>query len=192
MQTIQLDWIQYLKNPLVLMGFVVLAFIVYAIKLLPTQVTPEVERLFTKYLYLSFILVVITIGVGFYVHIEQGNTVIANVGKVTSLPTNNQKTFPTPTVPTKETPPPINKKEQGTLTIPDVGEYFGEVKNGIADGHGIITYSKGYKYEGEFQNGKKEGLGTYTFANGDKYEVEFKSDKKVGLGTYTFTNGSIY
>ena len=78
---------------------------------------------------------------------------------------------------------------------------MGEVKNGIPNGIGILTYSFGEKYEGnwgwfknpndgrkymgEHKGGKRDGQGTMTTLDGTKYVGGWKNSKKNGQGTYT-------
>jgi hypothetical protein len=90
--------------------------------------------------------------------------------------------------------------------------YEGEMKNGLADGHGIAE-SHGYTTEGDFENGRlvskniiihystggwykgenrdgfKEGQGEEMMDGGIKYIGHFKQDRFDGQGTMTWPNG---
>ena len=79
----------------------------------------------------------------------------------------------------------------------DGDKYFGETKNGLKEGNGILYYNKEnqYKrkrYEGEFKNDKLEGKGIMYWDNGAKYEGVFKNDNRDGKGIYYYINGEIY
>ncbi len=71
-------------------------------------------------------------------------------------------------------------------------KYFGEVKNGKANGDGIGSHSTGSVYDGEWKNNQKHGKGTYKWIEGEVYEGEFKNDKISGEGTYYWVNGDKY
>ena len=45
----------------------------------------------------------------------------------------------------------------------DYGRYEGDVKNGKAEGKGIMYYNNGDRYEGDYKNGKREGKGIEYF-----------------------------
>ncbi len=47
-------------------------------------------------------------------------------------------------------------------------KYVGDIRNGVPNGQGILTFPDGEKYEGEFKDGKKNGQGTYTWNDGRK------------------------
>ena len=54
--------------------------------------------------------------------------------------------------------------------------------NGILEGPGIQTYTKGDFFVGQFANGKKNGIGMYFYYNGGYYIGQFKDDSKSGYG----------
>lgn len=70
--------------------------------------------------------------------------------------------------------------------------YFGEVKNGKANGEGIGNHSTGSVYDGEWKNNQKHGKGTYKWPEGEVYKGEFENDKIKGSGTYYWVNGDRY
>jgi len=80
----------------------------------------------------------------------------------------------------------------GSLTYPDGSKYVGEYKDGEKNGQGTTTYPDGGKYVGEFKYGKKNGQGTRTYPNGEKYVGEYKDGLENGQGTYTWSDGSKY
>ena len=85
---------------------------------------------------------------------------------------------------------------KGSLGLAN-GNFFGEFKNGKANGQGTYSYSSGNKYIGEFRDNKRNGRGTYYYlaedANkGAKYEGLYKDDSMDGLGVYTTPSGSKY
>ena len=70
--------------------------------------------------------------------------------------------------------------------------YFGQFKNGFANGKGTEIHPDGHKYVGEWKDGTKNGQGTYIWPNGDKYVGEWKDGTKNGQGTSTYSNGDIF
>ena len=70
--------------------------------------------------------------------------------------------------------------------------YEGQIKDKLADGHGVATYLKGQNYVGKYVAGKRHGQGTYTYADGSKYVGEWKDDKRDGQGICSWVNGSKY
>ena len=65
----------------------------------------------------------------------------------------------------------------GTVTIADVGEYYGEFRIGFWSGQGILTFIDGSKYVGAFRSSEYHGQGTYTNANGHVQEGIWEKDK---------------
>jgi hypothetical protein len=60
------------------------------------------------------------------------------------------------------------------------GEFWGECKNGLAQGSGK---AKGVDvYEGSFKKGLPDGFGTYTWADGSYYAGDWKKGKRQGKG----------
>jgi len=45
-------------------------------------------------------------------------------------------------------------------------KYYGELKDGIPYGRGIISYKNGDRYQGQFKDGLRDGQGVFIFANG--------------------------
>ena len=45
--------------------------------------------------------------------------------------------------------------------LPDGSVYFGEMKNGLFEGHGTQIFQDGSKFVGDFSNGLYNGHGTY-------------------------------
>lgn len=91
--------------------------------------------------------------------------------------------------------------------------YTGEMKAGLADGHGVannggyategefksgslvskiitIHYPKGGSYKGEQKDGFKEGQGEEVMEGGVKYVGRFERDRFDGAGEMTWPNGS--
>jgi hypothetical protein len=90
--------------------------------------------------------------------------------------------------------------------------YMGEIKGGLADGHGIakgplaefegewsrgnfvstngtITYPNGNWYKGEIKNGFKTGQGEETLKGGQRYVGQFKDGLFHGKGELILPNG---
>ena len=55
--------------------------------------------------------------------------------------------------------------------------YEGEFEEGEFHGEGILKNKYG-NYEGQFKNGVKEGHGKFKFQNGLMYVGEYKNDKR--------------
>ena len=79
---------------------------------------------------------------------------------------------------------------QGTLTYPNGGKFVGEWKNGKPNGNGTFTFPDGGNYVGEYKDGEYHGQGTYTWSDGDKYEGEYK-DGEMWNGTLYDKDGNI-
>jgi 1-phosphatidylinositol-4-phosphate 5-kinase len=56
-------------------------------------------------------------------------------------------------------------------------KYQGQVKDGIPNGQGTLTWSNGNKYVGIWKDGEENGQGTFTYHNGRKYVGEYKDEK---------------
>ncbi len=80
--------------------------------------------------------------------------------------------------------------------VPPVSElfpgYVGELKDGLPNNYGCITFPNGNRYEGQWQNGKRTGTGRYFYSNGSKYEGEVLDGHLHGTGVLTFANGNHY
>lgn len=73
----------------------------------------------------------------------------------------------------------------------DGGDYYGEVRKGMAEGLGVLTFDGGTRYEGEFRNDLLEGYGVVYFLDddewrGDRYEGQFVADTADGYGVYYY------
>ena len=67
--------------------------------------------------------------------------------------------------------------------------YVGQVKNKMAQGHGVALLNTGSRYEGEWKSNLRHGQGTFYWPDGQYYEGQYKDDRRHGLGTYHWTNG---
>jgi hypothetical protein len=90
------------------------------------------------------------------------------------------------------TPQSSESDEIHVLHLPNGDVYEGELKDGLYNGQGTMTYANGDVYEGEWKNGERNGHGKMTYANGDIYEGELKDGILNGQGTYTFADGRVY
>ena len=77
------------------------------------------------------------------------------------------------------------------------GTYRGQIVNGLATGHGNMTYKKVDKFQrvfcgGVFKDGKLNGQGIMQWADGRSYEGQWKDDKYNGQGTLKWTDGKSY
>ena len=85
------------------------------------------------------------------------------------------------------------EKREGRETEDNIDyvKYEGEIKNGLPNGQGTVTYSSdGSKYIGEFKYGYPNGQGTQTWPDGRKYVGEWKNGE-IWNGTYYDKNGNI-
>ena len=68
-----------------------------------------------------------------------------------------------------------NNKYDFKLDNSDV--YTGEMKEGLIQGKGKMTYKNGDTYEGEFRHNRRHGNGTYTFKKtGESYEGQWNNN----------------
>ena len=58
------------------------------------------------------------------------------------------------------------------------GKYLGEIRNGVPEGQGTLTFPDGQKYEGEFHEGQPHGQGTETLPDGEQYVGDWKEGGK--------------
>ena len=71
------------------------------------------------------------------------------------------------------------------------GRYFGEIKNGKANGIGTKHFSSGDIFDGMFLDDKQEGLGLWTYANGNSYKGQHKNGEFNGRGVFISASGEI-
>jgi hypothetical protein len=70
------------------------------------------------------------------------------------------------------------------------GTFVGELRTGLANGHGESTSPDGgERYEGDFHENKREGRGILFKADGSRYEGEFKNDQPDGHGVSYLPGG---
>jgi len=70
-------------------------------------------------------------------------------------------------------------------------KYTGDMKDGLYDGYGILTYKNGDVYKGHWQQGKKHGQGTLTFTKDQKkYVGNWKNNLYHGDGALYFPDKS--
>lgn len=72
------------------------------------------------------------------------------------------------------------------------GVYEGGMRAGKMHGHGVLTWSNGFRYEGELREGKQHGAGTLVRASGERYDGGWQHGKPHGHGTHTSAGGEIY
>ena len=69
-------------------------------------------------------------------------------------------------------------------------KYQGDVKNGVPNGLGSLTYPDGSKYVGEYKDGRLNGQGTSTWSDGGEYVGSWKNGTRWN-GTFYDKNGNI-
>ena len=60
--------------------------------------------------------------------------------------------------------------------------FYGQWKEGKADGEGVHKCFNGDKYIGQFKNNKMHGVGRYTYKNGTEYYGQWEYNKPNGQG----------
>lgn len=70
--------------------------------------------------------------------------------------------------------------------------YRGHFRNGLFDGHGVMSQGEDDVYDGQWRDGKRHGHGRQTYCFGDRYEGEWKDDEHHGHGKLTKRDGTVY
>lgn len=72
-------------------------------------------------------------------------------------------------------------------------KYTGDMKDGLYDGYGILTYKNGDVYKGYWQQGKKHGQGTQTYQKDQRrYSGQWKNNLYHGEGALYFPDKSYF
>ena len=69
------------------------------------------------------------------------------------------------------------------------GKFLGDIRNGIPNGEGTITFISGIKYVGEWENGDFNGKGKYFYPGGRTFDGEWNKGRKNGQGIETYPDG---
>jgi len=77
-------------------------------------------------------------------------------------------------------------------TLPDGGNYSGEMVNGKLQGKGVLRWSNHSIYTGSFENGLAHGRGRYVYADGSVYEGQFSKGMLSGFGKLTDSTDGFY
>ena len=80
----------------------------------------------------------------------------------------------------------------GVLTQPGGGRYEGDIRDGVANGHGTVTYPGGGGEEGQFRDGKLNGHGVVTLPGGTRFKEGQFRDGNLIRGVVTLLDGSRY
>lgn len=111
-----------------------------------------------------------------------------------------QQPSPSPSAPQAPSPvlppvlPAVPAAGKVSLELP-VGEYVGEVIDGVPHGRGTMTYHPGNtyrEYKGEWKDGKFHGRGELIYTKGDKFSGQWENGLLHGQGIQEFENGSKY
>ena len=78
-----------------------------------------------------------------------------------------------------------------TLILPDGGQYYGPLKDGLLEGTGRIVWSEVRSYEGQFHQGRMQGQGKMLIPSG-VFEGEYRAGDLEGQGSYTAKDGVRY
>jgi hypothetical protein len=71
-------------------------------------------------------------------------------------------------------------------------DWTGPCTDGLASGHGTVSWINGNKYEGDLKDGKYHGKGVFTFVGGFRYDGELRDGKPNGQGTFTRPDGQVF
>ncbi len=74
----------------------------------------------------------------------------------------------------------------------DGGRYFGPLRDGVADGHGMVEWTNGDRYVGGFRAGLRDGHGEFIRADGYRVAGEFRAGLADGVAVAQFADGSRY
>jgi hypothetical protein len=85
-----------------------------------------------------------------------------------------------------------NQDDRRTLTLSNGRTYVGDIRDGKANGQGVMTYPDGQEYVGQFLDGQRHGQATVMFPDGRRFVGEYRNDKRNGKGTLTLANGEKY
>ena len=77
-------------------------------------------------------------------------------------------------------------------TLPDGGQYFGEMFNGVLQGKGDMQWPDGMHYKGQFENGVFHGEGQMEYRTGERYTGEFTHGEITGVGNFIYNEFSHY
>jgi len=77
-------------------------------------------------------------------------------------------------------------------TLPDGGNYSGEMVNGQLQGKGVLRWANNSIYNGSFENGLAHGRGRYVYADGSVYEGQFSKGMLSGFGKLTDSSDGVY
>eukprot|EP00300_Choanocystis_sp_HF-7_P003478 c12660_g1_i2.p1 GENE.c12660_g1_i2~~c12660_g1_i2.p1 ORF type:complete len:271 (+),score=5.84 c12660_g1_i2:39-851(+) len=81
----------------------------------------------------------------------------------------------------------------GVLEFQNGDTYIGQFANDMPEGYGVMFLVRyGDRYEGQFHQGKRNGVGAFYRGNGEKFEGVFFNNLRHEHGCYTFRNGDEY
>lgn len=78
---------------------------------------------------------------------------------------------------------------QGTLTWDDGTVYTGDFRVGSMTGKGTLTCPEGFTYTGDFLDGLFNGNGLWTDSSGVSYDGQWLDGRQHGWGTMTYASG---
>ena len=76
-------------------------------------------------------------------------------------------------------------------TCPRPPRYVGTYRNGVKEGHGVMTWPNGNVYTGQWRDNKYEGKGTFTFGEGGIKFTGTWAHGEMIKGHYDYPNGSV-
>jgi len=88
---------------------------------------------------------------------------------------------------TGEEPVTIGRKVRHDNSI-----YSGEIRNGLADGQGTVTFPNGLIYIGSFEKGEYHGYGTFSLDQKIIYQGQYQAGQYHGQGVLNLPSGESY
>lgn len=99
--------------------------------------------------------------------------------------TNKESKYPRPAQPTQGC-------KHGDYVFPEGHTYYGEWREGVFAGQGVLEYPGGLRVEGNFHDGEKDGKCRIVYPTGEVYEGNCVKGVQHGVGMITWPNGDNY
>lgn len=79
-----------------------------------------------------------------------------------------------------------------TIFFEDGSWYYGEIRDSLFNGQGVMSYADSTVYKGSWKDGLWDGDGELYYPDGDSYSGQFKQHEFSGYGTYVYSDGNRY
>ncbi|KAJ9512720.1 hypothetical protein QJQ45_019057 [Haematococcus lacustris] len=84
----------------------------------------------------------------------------------------------------------LSTLEHGTVMLQSGCTYTGQLRSGMLEGQGQLTFPDGLVYEGQFQHNSITGHGCYRWPGGAVYKGEVENGVRQGRGRMSFSDAS--